>query len=138
MKKVPPEEFWKIGTVPTLTSLQGRFTVKILSGPFRPLNRVYSSWEKLISGPWGYNIINKKRACGYFIVSILSDKVFLVYKTTRKNSFLWRRLEDQVKLITIAGEDVQFIGRIQCKLFHKWRFAGYFTLTPIKQEGETE
>ena len=119
-----PKEEWNDATTPELKDLQGDFKVTILSGPLLALGKIYKRWEKIINNDLGVNLTDKKRS-GYFKIT-LDDHAVLDYNLPVNNG-TWSRLQDHVK----EGCNGYFIGKIYFKLWGRYRFMGYFTLTRI-------
>jgi hypothetical protein len=120
------DEIWEVGTRPDLEQFYGKFNVGILSGIFRILNFRYKSWYKDIGLTFGKNIRNGKKE-GYFYKHYTSEKCILDYDLS-DNNVTWNRLNDHVKQLTPD----YFIGKIYFKLWGKYRFMGYFSLTRVK------
>jgi len=114
---------WEIGKRPINKHFQGDFNVKILSGIFRPLGLVYRNWSKTIVDASGYNV-RKGKHTGFFIKLFKDNECVLDYNLPC-NDVTWNRLNDHVRQLNPD----YFIGKIYFKLFGKYRFAGYFSLT---------
>lgn len=123
------DEMWKIGKEPEPGNLYGDFNVKILSGIFWILNFRYKSWRKVIEWASGKNERNGKVE-GYFKKRYIDAGVCIFDYDLPANDETWNGLNDHVKQLT--RDD--YIGKIYFKLFDKYRFAGYFSLTRVKKE----
>jgi hypothetical protein len=120
------DEIWEVGKEPEPGNLYGDFSVKILSGIFRILNLRYKSWRKVIEWTSGKNVRNGKVE-GCFEKRYIDADVCILDYDLPTNDQTWNRLNDHVKQLTRN----HYIGKIYFKLFGKYRFAGYFSLTRV-------
>ena len=128
--KLNYKKIWENSTVPKeYNEMFGDFNVKVLTGPFKVLNRIFKSWEKHIpSEDLNANYIDGKEQGFFFLAKHVDseEEIFcLDYNNKYNNGTYWLRMRD---LIRMSEPDV-FIGKIYIRIFRKdYRFVGYFSL----------
>lgn len=140
MKKRKCRFLWAASVVPKSKDMDGDFTVRILTGPCKILNSVYSNWDKTIANSKGSNIINGN-PIGCFVVTAFPPmgmsigELYFNYALSY-NPNMWSKMMDTIRLYkpgVFIGKFYLKVSAKPYKIFNRvvipeYKFLGFFSL----------